>query len=572
MGFTDGYVAPISREKREEQVKLVNKYFQREKKSTDNLKQKIIEKASKLQGSYAEETAKAISRDEALKLGEARRKEALIRREEHLKNQAVKQQSEASVHFETSQFQTRQVQSQHDTTSSAKMELAESPYSLKKEFSSQIMRSKENNSTAIGFQQYMEQRDHTGKTFQSTKIDPNAKGDIQDQIVFAKEFNKKKRVQVTAQIVKEQSHHAYEQHESRNETSMVIDTKRKPEIAGMLRQKQESTAMKAGEEKRKQVEIAAVQQAGEEMKAKLEETRKKELLSQQQAEEDKRVKEKLELEKEKILEEERHGLETLEKERKLLQQKREEILQQENERKVKEGLKASLSKVTRNDKTANGFGNVRTGYVNNQKISFLTRASSAEPPARQPSESPAVDRKSKNVRFAKSPESWTIRSPSPRPIIKTGEVAAGVAGWTQRVSELDKHAAAVQTPPPERKRTVIKFTDRAASESRTVQPDQPIAATPLKHSSISQSMQSMQSMRSMQSNANQSVRHFTGQSVLGTSRRLVSGARDDASESGSLSARDRAGSISSLMSIVPGSVDGSTRLSPPISICSEKSF
>merc|ERR1711962_1895130 len=419
-----------------------------------------------------------------------------------------------------------------------------------------------------------------GKTFQSTKIDPNAKGDIQDQIVFAKEFNKKKRVQVTAQIVKEQSHHAtcaYEQHESRNETSMVIYTKRKPEIAGMLRQKQESTVMKAGEEKRKQVEIAAVQQAGEEMKAKLEETRKIELLSQQQAEEDKRVKEKLELEKKKILEEGRHRLETLEKERKLLQQKREEILQQENERKVKEGLKASLSKVTRNDKTANGFGNVRTGYVNNQKISFLTRASSAEPPARQPSESPAVDRKSKNVRFAKSPESWTIRSPSPRPIIKTGEVAAGVAGWTQRVSELDKHAAAVQIPPPERKRTVIKFTERAASESRTVQPDQPISATPLKHSSISQSMQSMQSM---QSNANQSVRHFTGQSmdqsagqyVLGTSRRLVSGARDDASESGSLSARDRAGSISSLMSIVPGSVDGSTRLSPPISICSEKSF
>ena len=100
------------------------------------------------------------------------------------------------------------------------------------------------------------------------------------------------------------------------------------------------------------------------------------------------------------MEEERHRLETLEKERKLLQQKREEILQQENERKVKEGLKASLAKVSRNEKTAIGFGNVKTGYVNNQKISLLTRASSAEPPARQPSESPAVDRKSKNVRYA----------------------------------------------------------------------------------------------------------------------------------------------------------------------------
>ena len=88
-----------------------------------------------------------------------------------------------------------------------------------------------------------------------------------------------------------------------------------------------------------------------------------------------------------------------------------------------------------------------------------------------------------------------------------------------------------------RKRTVIKFTERAASESRTVQPDRPTSASPMQHSSISQSMQSMVH----QSKANQG--HFTGQSmdqsVLGTSRRLVSGGREDASESGSLSARDR---------------------------------
>jgi len=545
--FTDGYVAPISREKREEQVKLVNKYFQREKKSTDNLKQKIIEKASKLQGSYAEEATKVISRDEALKLGEARRKEALLRREEHLKSQAVKQQSEGPMQMEFPQVQTRQFQSVHNATYTAKTEMTDSQFSMKKESSGQISRSKENNSTAIGFQQYMEQRDHS-----RMKTDPKEDG-MQDQIVFAKEFNKKKIVQVAAQVVKQQAHHesySEKHHQSRNEKGVML---------------QENT-MK--EEKGNEAELAAVHRAEEEMKAKqlLEEKRKRELVSKQQAEEEKRVKEKLEMEKRKLLEEERHRLETLEKERKLLQQRREEILQQENERKVKEGLKASLSKVTRNDKTAVGFGNVRTGWVSNQKVSLLTRASSAEPLARQPSESPAVDRKAKNVRFANSPESWTIRSPSPRPIIKTGEVAAGVAGWTQRVSELDKRAAAVQTPPAERKRTVIKFTERAASESRSVQPDRLPSTTNMQHSTISRSMQSIVHQ------SNQSVR-TSGQSLSqsagpasGTSRRLVSG-----EESGSQSARDRAGSISSLMSIVPGS-DGSTRLSPPISICSEKSF
>merc|ERR1711915_782503 len=97
--FTEGYTAPISREKREEQLKLVNKYFQREKKSTENLKQKIIDKAEKLQGVYAEEASKTITREEALVLGEARRREALMRREEHVKNQVSRQQVESTGTF-----------------------------------------------------------------------------------------------------------------------------------------------------------------------------------------------------------------------------------------------------------------------------------------------------------------------------------------------------------------------------------------------------------------------------------------------------------------------------------------
>ena len=86
--FTDGYVAPISREKREEQVKLVNKYFNKEKKTTDNLQKKIIDKAEKLQNSFSQEVVK-ISREEALKLGEARRIEALQRREQYLRTQVI---------------------------------------------------------------------------------------------------------------------------------------------------------------------------------------------------------------------------------------------------------------------------------------------------------------------------------------------------------------------------------------------------------------------------------------------------------------------------------------------------
>merc|ERR1711994_180257 len=87
--FTDGYVAPMTRERREEQVKLVTKYFQKEKSVTDNLKKKIIDKAEALSINYAEKASK-ITREEALKLGEARKREALQRREEQLKAQAAK--------------------------------------------------------------------------------------------------------------------------------------------------------------------------------------------------------------------------------------------------------------------------------------------------------------------------------------------------------------------------------------------------------------------------------------------------------------------------------------------------
>merc|ERR1711915_405101 len=118
--FTDGYVAPISREKREEQVKLVKKYFQREKKSTDNLKQKIIDKTEKLSETYIENASK-VTREEALKLGEARRKEALQRREAQLKEQAERKafistqyQESQTVGYSTIQNQSMEQSAQFD--------------------------------------------------------------------------------------------------------------------------------------------------------------------------------------------------------------------------------------------------------------------------------------------------------------------------------------------------------------------------------------------------------------------------------------------------------------------------
>jgi hypothetical protein len=76
--FTSGYEAPISREKREEQVRLVKKYFLREKNQVDNLALKILGKAEQLQ---EKADPRNISREKALVIGQQRKQEALKRRE-----------------------------------------------------------------------------------------------------------------------------------------------------------------------------------------------------------------------------------------------------------------------------------------------------------------------------------------------------------------------------------------------------------------------------------------------------------------------------------------------------------
>merc|ERR1712217_361808 len=83
----------MTRERKAEQMKLVQKYFQREKQSTDMLQQKIVDKAENLRRQYSPRSKSEtrndakISREEALQLGEERRQNAIQRRQEFLKSE-----------------------------------------------------------------------------------------------------------------------------------------------------------------------------------------------------------------------------------------------------------------------------------------------------------------------------------------------------------------------------------------------------------------------------------------------------------------------------------------------------
>merc|ERR1711994_1234846 len=550
--FTDGYVAPMTRERREEQVKLVTKYFQKEKSVTDNLKKKIIDKAEALSINYAEKASK-ITREEALKLGEARKREALQRREEQLKAQAAKKA--ISSEFESTTSKTV-VSAEEYTEYGSMSDLSygesnqinvPSSFSLKKETSLSLTPKAEKNTTAIGYHQFIQKKGQI-----KTKSE-NLTENVEGQVVFAKEFTPNRQLG--------QKHNA----------TLVVRGKSDKESEEVARL--ESIRIKEAENtaRQKEVEKEKLEKAKMEEQARRQEAerQKQEEIKQKlaQEEEQKQIRAKLELEKQNILLEEQKRKETLAREKVSLQKKSEEMMSEQtlkqNEINLKEGLKKSLFKVSRQEQPGVGFGSVRTGYVNNKRISLLQRASSAEPPSRQTSSSPAPTKRQKSVRFSGNADSVMIRSPSPRPFIKTGDVASGVANWTQRVSELDKTAAAAQTPPVERKTTVVKFGQRASSESRTFQfgnmspvsVGQPAAG--VQQRSVDTAHQQQITSQSM-SMSSQSVRQsFTESMSDSTHQSTMMGSRT--------------GSISSLMSIVPSSERSSARLSPPISICSEKS-
>jgi hypothetical protein len=120
--------------------------------------------------------------------------------------------------------------------------------------------------------------------------------------------------------------------------------------------------------------------------------------------------------------------------------------------------------------------------------------------------------------------------------IKTGGVAAGVADWTHRVAVMDRYAAS-QTPPPTRRVTTVKF-ERASSESRSVK--SPIS--PDRHQQTNIKRGENGAYAAYQTQQQTYVGHASSSGEMMWRRQ----------EYGSMSA-------------------SATRLSPPISICSEKS-
>merc|ERR1719391_12326 len=111
-------------------------------------------------------------------------------------------------------------------------------------------------------------------------------------------------------------------------------------------------------------------------------------------------------------------------------------------RKVDQSMRAVTAspQVTRrsDDIHGRGFGQVKTGHVMSTKISFYNRAASQE---RDVSATPEPKRKFVHFLGDDSPR----QSPNQRPVIKTGDVAANVRGWAEKVKD---HETRMFSPVP----------------------------------------------------------------------------------------------------------------------------
>jgi len=245
-------------------------------------------------------------------------------------------------------------------------------------------------------------------------------------------------------------------------------------------------------ERRKQAEEERRQKlAAEEEKRKLaeEEKRKRQIEAKEKAEEKRRLAERQAMEQRQREETQRRQEEENNRKQKRLQE--EAMLQQKKQeeqlRKVriqettieKSGggvLKSPCVTRRSDDINGLGFGQVRTGSVISRKISFMQRAGSLEPDPRAVSESPAPRRRT--VRFA------GLESPSPtgqapaRPKVQTGSVSAEVQRWTQgsgwtQMVTQMDRDAVSQSPVP-----FSPSQRRSLSESRSFSPVSPVSPTP----------------------------------------------------------------------------------------------
>ena len=87
--FTQGYQAPLSAEQKAEKLRLIKKHFEKQQKAIGSLHEKVVSKVSSLQQQteVRSHSESRVSREEALRLGENRRQEAVQRRQQFLQQE-----------------------------------------------------------------------------------------------------------------------------------------------------------------------------------------------------------------------------------------------------------------------------------------------------------------------------------------------------------------------------------------------------------------------------------------------------------------------------------------------------
>ena len=87
--FTQGYQAPMSAEQKAEKMRLIKKHFEKQQKAIGSLHEKVVSKVTSLQQQteVRSHSESRVSREEALRLGENRRQEAVQRRQQFLQQE-----------------------------------------------------------------------------------------------------------------------------------------------------------------------------------------------------------------------------------------------------------------------------------------------------------------------------------------------------------------------------------------------------------------------------------------------------------------------------------------------------
>jgi len=216
-----------------------------------------------------------------------------------------------------------------------------------------------------------------------------------------------------------------EEYKARQEATKRVEEERKRKLEEEKRQAEEKQRLKVQEMQRSQElrKLEAQKKAEEEsLRLKLQQEERLRLERQKQEERIKQEKQKKEEERQKM---------------RMVAEK-----QFESKTDMKKSFRAvsASPQVTRrsDDVHGYGFGQVKTGHVMSTKISFFNKAASVE---REISDTPEPKRRVVRFQGVDSPS----LSPVQKPVIKTGDVAANVRGWTRKVKD---HESQMQRQSP----------------------------------------------------------------------------------------------------------------------------